>query len=670
MKDVRQSFRFTTQMVVEVVYKIYSQTSLKRSVEDGLITNGRMVAKFRRLVYLFLLITVASQLQAQSPPPLQWGKVNAEEGQLKVCPFDSSASAVVLSDYGRIVFGYEAVYIERHKRIKILTRKGLQEATISIPYYAKDNLEKIAFLRAQTLKLDEKGKVSSQEVSAKLIFDVNHSSSLREKRFTFPNVDEGTIVEYRYTTISKNFFTLAGWNFQSNIPTMHSELRVEKPQSLTYRILLQGNRLSQKYEKLDAQTWSLDNLHALVREPFVANYQNYAEKISFQLAIFNKTDGVPLESDNHLTYLGQRDKAKDILKTILTGNETETQRLHKIYNYVKATFRWNKSYSFFIYQNFHSFLETKQGQTAEINLFLILLLREAGLNVHPTLLSTRDQGKVYLTDKPLLSQFNHLVALAQADTKELFLDATDPFRPYSLLDKNDLNEDAFVLDKQNPRWVKIHQANFSRQITSAEVDFSNPLKPVYHFSVKYEGYEALAKRQKYAEEGKKVLAKEEISTQYQEFKQIRSEIQQMDNCDEALLIKLTYQADTASQDQAGFIYFNPVLLSEFNENPFNNEKRYLPVELDYPATYTYVLTMKIPPGYQLQEMPQSTLIKFPEDLAEFRYQISCKDNVIQLMTKVAFKSTLIPCDYYQHLREFYDQFMAKHREIIVLKKIG
>ncbi len=206
---------------------------------------------------------------------------------------------MVLNDYGKIVFGYEAVYIERHKRIKILNRKGLQEATISIPYYAKDNLEKIAFLRAQTLKIDDKGKVHTQEVNAKQIFDVNHTSNLREKRFIFPNVEVGSIIEYRYTTISKNFFTLEGWNFQSGIPTIHSELRVEKPQSLTYRILLQGSRLSQKYEKLEEQTWSLDNLHALVKEPFVANYQDYAEKISFQLNIFSQTDGVPIDSENH-----------------------------------------------------------------------------------------------------------------------------------------------------------------------------------------------------------------------------------------------------------------------------------------------------------------------------------------------------------------------------------
>ena len=50
-----------------------------------------------------------------------------QESQLKVCPFDSAAGAVVLNDYGKIVFGYEAVYIERHRRIKILNRKGRRE---------------------------------------------------------------------------------------------------------------------------------------------------------------------------------------------------------------------------------------------------------------------------------------------------------------------------------------------------------------------------------------------------------------------------------------------------------------------------------------------------------------------------------------------------------------
>jgi hypothetical protein len=52
------------------------------------------------------------------------------------------------------------VLIERHRRIKILDRKGLGQANISIPYYIKNDLEKVTSLQAQTLNVDAKGKVT------------------------------------------------------------------------------------------------------------------------------------------------------------------------------------------------------------------------------------------------------------------------------------------------------------------------------------------------------------------------------------------------------------------------------------------------------------------------------------------------------------------------------
>jgi hypothetical protein len=116
------------------------------------------------------------------------------------------------------------------------------------------------------------------------------------------------------------------------------------------------------------------------------------------------------------------------------------------------------------------------------------------------------------------------------------------------------------------------------------------------------------------------------------------------------------------------VYFNPVLLNEFTENPFKQEQRFLPVELDYPQTRTYILNLKVPAGYQVQEMPKSVLMKFPGELAEFRYQVNRQNDLIQLLTTVNFKSSVIPSEYYDHLREFYDQIISKYREAIVFKK--
>ncbi|QHT68384.1 DUF3857 domain-containing protein [Rhodocytophaga rosea] len=251
---------------------------------------------------LLFFFSTPAFLYSQFVPTYKWGKVLPEEIQLKVCAIDSSASAVVLSDYGKVIFGNGVIYIERHKRIKILDQKGSGEGNITIPYYTKDHYEKITGLQAHTITIDQNGKIATHKVNADQIFEVDLANKWREKRFTFPNVEAGAILEYRYTTLTHNYLTLDGWNFQSGIPTIYSEFHFVKPTRLNYRILLQGEHLSTKYENASTTTWSLNNLPALIKESFIANPMDYAERISFQLDVFNISGSVPVSFENHSSF--------------------------------------------------------------------------------------------------------------------------------------------------------------------------------------------------------------------------------------------------------------------------------------------------------------------------------------------------------------------------------
>jgi hypothetical protein len=640
------------------------------------------------LPFLLLLLAAAPALLLAQPAPVRWGKVTPEEIKLTRCAFDSTATAVVLADYGQIKLGYGNVLIERHRRIKILDRKGLGQANISIPYYIKNNMEKVTSLQAQTLNVDAKGKVIETEVAGKQLFDVDANENWREKRFTFANVEVGSILEYRYTTVSENFFFLDAWLFQSEIPTLHSELRAFIPEGLDYRLLMQGRKLIGKYSEVSGSQWALSNVPALREESHVANHLDYAEKIRFQLAGYKRASSSHpaagseyvttmtsweklatelLENETITRYLNRRGVAKEVLSTLYAPTDPELVRLQKIYHHVSHGLRWDGTHRFSTDQPLNALLDKKQGNSAEINLYLTLLLREAGIQANPVLLSTRHHGKVHVT-YPLLSQFNHLIACARVDGKEMLLDATDRMRPYHLLADDDLNDNAFLLDKGKPRWVQTKANTPTRQTTSVEVDLNDPAKPLYRFSVRYEGYLALDKRLQFAKKGNKALANEVISNENQDFKLINAKVEHADDPNEALLATLSYQPEDAGQAQPSMVYFNPVLLNEFTENPFKQEQRFLPVELDYPQTRTYILNLKVPAGYRVQEMPKSVLMKFPGELAEFRYQVNQQNDLVQLLTTVNFKSSVIPSEYYDHLREFYDQIISKYREAIVLKK--
>ncbi|MDJ1468525.1 DUF3857 and transglutaminase domain-containing protein [Cytophagaceae bacterium DM2B3-1] len=641
----------------------------------------------RRLLFLFISLCIYSITYSQSP--IKWGKISDREAKLSVCPFDSAASAVVLADYGRITIDYNNVTIERHKRIKILDKKGLDRANMALQYYAKDRIENIDKVEAQTITVDKSGKAIITEVPKNQIFDVDASVNWREKRFTFPSVEVGSIIEYRSKTTSQNYTFLEGWFFQADIPTLHSEMSVNiQVQDMDYRVLLQGERLMTKYQSMGdkpVSTWMLENLPALVEESYVANHYDYAEKVRFQLAGYkaaSKSMSGGVEYKNVMTtwekladqvllsteydnFLNRAGKAKDILGQVIAPADPDIVKVQKIYNYVKNTITWNGTYRVWPEQMFGKFLESKQGSNAEINLFLVLLLEEAGFKANPALVSARSHGKIQKS-YALLSQFTHTLAYINLGGKDVLLDACDPLRPYQLLAKEDLNWAAFVLDKKESRWINIDQAPVAKETVYADINLENPQKPIYNFAVRYEGYKAVDVRRTYLTLGEEKFLDRQ-RTVFNDKKLIKFEKENQEKPDEYLLH--TYQlVPEDDPESAKTLYFKPVMWHHFQENPFKGSKRNLPIELDYPESFQFILNLHIPDGYEIQEIPKSALVSLPDNIGVFRYQTSLNGAQFQLSTQLQIKSVFIPVDYYSHLQQFYDHVIGKFGEMIVLKK--
>jgi hypothetical protein len=92
------------------------------------------------------------------------------------------------------------------------------------------------------------------------------------------------------------------------------------------------------------------------------------------------------------------------------------------------------------------------------------------------------------------------------------------------------------------------------------------------------------------------------------------------------------------------------------------------VELGYPQTSTLTVSLKIPEGYEVQELPAGKRLAMPAQLGEFTYMASQANGLVQIRTSVVVKQPTIPNEYYLDLREFYTQIISKYSEQIVLKK--
>ncbi|MEI9957584.1 MAG: hypothetical protein WDM90_15100 [Ferruginibacter sp.] len=121
-----------------------------------------------------------------------YGVITREELDLKECPFDKDANAVVLMDEAKSDYDDEGHLItDHHVKIKILKEKGFDAANVEIYYYRKDDFEDIFKLEAMITNLDAIGRVVSEKLSSKSFYKKEVNERLGKMIFTFPGVKSG-----------------------------------------------------------------------------------------------------------------------------------------------------------------------------------------------------------------------------------------------------------------------------------------------------------------------------------------------------------------------------------------------------------------------------------------------------------------------------------------------
>src|ERR1700722_194298 len=180
----------------------------------------------------------AIDISAQRPN-MDFGAVLPEAFTPVAYDLDSSANAVYLFDHGEVSFdarysnyGFSIVY-ERHARIRILNKNGLGLATMGISAVHRNNYNSfIDDVRGATYNLQD-GKVVVTKLDKSNIFKDKNGFYNIEKA-AFPDVREGSIIEYSYRIVYPGFSYIPDWEFQLSYPALWSEYDVTVPALYDY----------------------------------------------------------------------------------------------------------------------------------------------------------------------------------------------------------------------------------------------------------------------------------------------------------------------------------------------------------------------------------------------------------------------------------------------------
>src|SRR5690606_30544412 len=96
---------------------------------------------------------------------------------------------------------------------------------LEIPMYAPTTTrDKIISFKAVTYNLEGE-KIVETKVKNSDIFTEKINKYWEVQKTTFPNVKDGSVIEYKYTMQSPFYRNIPRWYFQGSIPVMYSELK-------------------------------------------------------------------------------------------------------------------------------------------------------------------------------------------------------------------------------------------------------------------------------------------------------------------------------------------------------------------------------------------------------------------------------------------------------------
>jgi len=667
----------------------------------------------KKHLFIAFVSIVSVQLSAQK---VKFGKITKEELQEKIHPLDALAEAAYLYKNKEVFIEYTSrngwsLVTVVHERIKIYKKDAAQYATEEIRLFKRGGTdEEVNGLKAYTYNLVA-GKIKKEKLQKSHIFENKTSKNWYSKKFTMPNVKEGSIVEYTYRKVSPYFQHIDKFDLQHSIPINKLSVLVKIPEYFKYKTHSQGylqmyfkeffkNKKirysyrsdganvggnTTKYEEsidLSYKHYELskENIPAIEsKESYISSINNYKSSIKFELNSIlmprvqpqyfaTSWDAVARRIYKTAAFGEELQKSnyyKTDLETLLNGKTSEFEKAAAIFQFVKSKMKWNGITGKYTNKGVRKAYKEQVGNVAEINLLLTSMMRSAGLNANPVLVSTRANGTPMY---PTIQGFNYVVSsVAFSDNSFALFDATAPYSLPNLMPVRTINWNGRLVKKDGtsiavnlvPTKHSIHDVNINVKLTSDGL--INGLMRSKFTNYNAYGYRVQKNHVKDAEVRKSIEEKNNI--EIENFR-ISNKLKIGKPINE--LVKFT--SEDLVEEIGDKLYIEPLLFRANKANPFKLNERKFPVDFNAPWMDKNTISIQIPEGYTVASIPETTAISMADNLGVFKFQVTQVGNKIKTMSVVQINKAIITPEYYQELKEFYNRMVKKQTEKIVLVK--
>lgn len=645
---------------------------------------------------IFSLVVFSLNSLAQENLSTEFNTALREELLMTEYEKDKDAEAVVIYELGENSFIRDETYgfLMRKvikTRVKILKESGVKYADFRIPLYTDGQVDERFDLEEATVYTIENNFLRKTSFDKKNIFEEKINKNWFVKKFTLPDVKAGSVFEIHYEIITPFFFNMGEWEFQKHIPVIYSRIQYDANPFFDYVYILKG---ANKFDEFNTEkkhfeenfrgvkyrsikyTFGMKDIPAFKDEEFITSERDYKMAMNFQLAKIKMPSGGertimstwPQMSEDFLKhadfgkYIKSSEKAAGkILVSLNIQNLPQEEQLKVITEYIKSSYNWNGINSDMARDKVSDFMKNKTGNSANINLFLIGMLKAAKIEATPVILSTRGNG-AFSKYHPFESFFNYVIAMVTIDGKQYYIDATNPMLHYTQLPEKCHNVEGFVIKPKSENFIFINQESNLRVEKTFELQ-PVPEESVVKTKVNYSAFDYSGYRYRsiYSNEKNNLidLFKKEYNLDIQ-----LAEIENYYEPEKEFIFSFSY--DNAVEENDNKIFISPFGNLALSDNPFKQATRTLPVDLVHFRSEKYHSTIKIPEGYTVAHLTKNA--KVGNSLLSFTYNTTQADDTIEITAEYNLKKITYSADEYAYLKNGMAIIIEKLSELIVLQK--
>jgi hypothetical protein len=595
--------------------------------------------------------------------------------------------------------GADAVYLYRedltdqsagtrsfYERIKVLTEKGKDMATIRIPYEV--GADKVADVQGRTIHADGT-VIALTEKPSDLVDYKTKGYQLNRVVFTLPSVEVGSILEFRV----KIHYSLGApeptWMIQQSdfVHKAHYSFKTYGGfSSLSYASAV-GSDAKVVFDKKSTYTLDVTDVPPLPDDDWMPPLNTFKWRVRFFYSDYKSGAEFWDYAEKHWStavreLVSPTGTLKKAVAEIVAPGDSETQKAQKIYAAVmkieNTDFTRHKSE---VERKKEKIKEIKKvedvwkqqtGTSDDIALLFVAMARAASLNVEPMVVVNRDRA---LFDQSFLNsgQMDDFIAVGQLDGKEVFLDPGEKMCPFGVLHWKHAVTSGFRLkDKvaavaQTPSLSL--KSSGTQRVASLNVDAAGEVSGSVR--VVMTGQDALYWRQLALQNDE-----EEVKKQYNERMReylpdgVHAEFDHFLGLEDYQVNLIgTVKVSGTLGAATGKHFFLPGLFFEASsKHPFVKlEKRLTPVDVHYAKMEEDDVTYHLPAGYAIESTVQATNNTWP-DHAVLKISSHAGADTVNVVRVLAYNYTILgPADY-ASLHDFYQKVAAADQQQLVLAR--